>query len=340
MSAKQKISILGSGSWGNTLACHFSKNFEVLLWDYKAERVKQRELDRKFDRPAEGKYPDNVTFSSDLKEAMLFSDNIFSVVPLKGIPSLVQKMKELSETESLNGKVLINCAKGIDLTALKTPAEIFNDVFKEFDLDIKVAALAGPNLAKEFLDGKPMISTVACEDLETATELQHLFTCNRFRLYATSDLIGVEFCSALKNVIAIAAGAADGLELGASAKASLITRALQELRELVKLKGGSEDTLYTAAGLGDLIATCNSPLSRNYRVGYFLAQGLNLEQIAEKLNSVSEGVNTAFALETLNSQNDLRIPICLEVAKMLHGSKTPTEVVETLMSRKPREAVS
>lgn len=340
MSSKQKISILGSGSWGNTLATHFSKNFDVLLWDYKPERVKQRKIDKKFDRPEKAKYPENVIFSSDLKESMLFSDYVFSVVPLKGIPSLVRKMEKLSREDSINGKVLINCAKGIDLKVLKTPAEIFNEVFKEFNLNIKVAALAGPNLAKEFLNAKPMISTLACEDLDTAIELQHLFSCNRFRLYATGDLIGVEFCSALKNVIAIAAGAADGLELGASAKASLITRALQELRELVMLKGGSEDTLYTPAGLGDLIATCNSPLSRNYRVGYFLAQGLNLDQIGEKLNSVSEGVNTAFALETLNSQNDLRIPICLEVAKMLHGSKTPAEVVETLMSRKPREVIS
>ena len=339
MAEKQKISILGAGSWGNTLACHFSKNFQVLLWDYKAERVEQRKVDRKFDRPVTGIYPDDIAFSSDLKEAMSFSDYIYSVVPLKGIPSLVNAMEEISSEIDLNGKILINCAKGIDLEALKTPAEIFYEVFQKANLKIKVAALAGLNLAKEFLDAKPMISTVACEDLEIATELQHMFTCKRFRLYASSDLIGVEFCSALKNVIAIAAGAADGLELGASAKASLITRALHELRELVKLKGGSDETLYTAAGLGDLIATCNSPLSRNYRVGYFLAQGLSMDEIAAKLNSVSEGVNTAFALETLNAQNDLRIPICLEVAKMLHGSKSPAEVVETLMSRKPREAV-
>ena len=335
MPKTKQIAILGSGSWGNTLACHFADEFDVLLWDYKDKRVELRKQNREFDRPEKGIYPESVNFTSSIEEVLNFSDFIFNVVPLKGIPSLVESIDTCLANSDLDlkSKVLINCSKGIDLATLKTPAEIFQEFFKKQGLNIDIAAFAGPNLAREVLAQKPMIATIASENYELAKELQLKFSSDKIRLYSSNDLIGVEFCSALKNVIAIAAGASDGLALGASTKASLITRALNELRELIRLKGGDEETLYTAAGLGDLIATCNSDLSRNYRVGYFMAQNMSLEEINKKLNSVAEGVNTSFALEELNKTQNLRIPICIEVASMLKGTKSPREVASSLMAR-------
>jgi glycerol-3-phosphate dehydrogenase (NAD(P)+) len=348
ISASKKISILGSGSWGNTLACHFSKDFEILLWDYKPERVEIMSKSRLFDKPKEGIYPENINFTADLRAALEFSDFIFSVIPLKGINDLSENILKISNLTALNfdpnlnfsknteyfrnfsKKVIINCSKGIDLVSLKTPSEIFTEKLKNFH----IATLSGPNLAIEVLAGEPMISSIASSELTVAEGLQEVFSCTRFRLYPSNDIVGVEFCSAIKNVIAIAAGASDGLGFRASTKASLITRALNEMRELIKLKGGLEETLYSAAGLGDLIATCSSELSRNYRVGYFLAQNYSLDEIYKKINATAEGINTAFALKKLAQTENLRIPICLEVADMLSGSKNPAEVVNSLMSRK------
>ena len=348
ISASKKISILGSGSWGNTLACHFSKDFDVLLWDYKPERVEIMSKSRLFDKPKEGIYPKNINFTADLRAALEFSDFIFSVIPLKGINQLAKNISKINNLKILDPakdsylnlnlknplkfskKVIINCSKGIDLVSLKTPSEIFTEKLKNFH----IATLSGPNLAIEVLAGEPMISSIASSELTVAEGLQEVFSCTRFRLYPSNDIVGVEFCSAIKNVIAIAAGASDGLGFRASTKASLITRALHEMRELIKLKGGLEETLYSAAGLGDLIATCSSELSRNYRVGYFLAQNYSLDEIYKKINATAEGVNTAFALKKLAQTENLRIPICLEVADMLSESKNPAEVVNSLMSRK------
>lgn len=332
-----KISILGSGAWANTLACHFARNFDILMWDYKAERVELVSKTRKFDRPKEGLFPDSVQFTADLKEALDFSDYIFSVVPMKGILELSHKIKEINKVKTLSGKsdhsakkIIINCSKGIEQEALKTPSEIFAENLDDF----QIASLSGPNLALEVLAGEPMISSIASSELSLSQGLQSLFSDHRLRLYASDDLLGVEFCGAVKNVIAIAAGASDGLGFGASTKASLITRALNEMKELIKVKGCQEETLYTAAGLGDLIATSNSELSRNYRVGYFLAQNYSLDEIYQKINASTEGVSTAFALKKLASSENLRIPICLEVADMLSGSKNPAQAVDSLMSRK------
>jgi len=326
---EKKITILGSGSWGNTLACHFAKDFQILLWDYKAERVELAKKSRQFEKPQKGIYPNNIIFTADLQEALIFSDYIFSVIPLKGIQELAENILKL-DLKNSNKKYLINCSKGIDLVTLRTPSEIFTEKLNHFH----IATLSGPNLAIEVLAGQPMISSIACSEITVAQGLRQLFSCTRFRLYASNDLLGIEFCSAIKNVIAIAAGASDGLGFGASTKASLITRALNEMKELLHFKNTQEETLYTAAGLGDLIATCNSELSRNYRVGYFLAQNYSLEEIYRKINATAEGVNTAFALKKLAEIENLRIPICLEVADMLSGSKNPAQVVDSLMSRK------
>ena len=332
---RNKISILGSGAWANTLACHFARNFDILMWDYRAERVKIISQTRQFDRPKEGIFPDSINFTADLKEAINFSDYIFSVVPMKGILELSHKIKDLSRNQSYSAhkeekKIIINCSKGIEIEALKTPSEIFAENLDDF----QIASLSGPNLALEVLAGQPMISSIASPKLDLSQGLQRLFSDERLRLYASDDLLGVEFCGAVKNVIAIAAGASDGLGFGASTKASLITRALNEMKELIKVKGCTEETLYTAAGLGDLIATCNSELSRNYRVGYFLAQNYSLDEIYQKINASTEGVSTAFALKKLANSENLRIPICLEVADMLSGSKNPAQAVNSLMSRK------
>lgn len=325
MPEKEQISILGSGSWGNTLAYLLGQNQKVILWDRDIGRVRRANKTRRFKKPVTKKYPDNVVITSKLEDA-LESRIIINCVSLKGMAEVFSNIAALKPNKD---KVFVNASKGIDSINLKTPTEIIQTFCKH----VTVAVISGPNLAKELIEGQPMVTEVAAQDSKIAELLRDQLISPTLRVYTNTDIKGVELCGALKNVIAIAAGASDALKLGESAKASLITRGLKEMGDFLKLYNCKSETLLGPAGIGDLIATCSSSLSRNYRVGFSLAEGKKLDQIMNKLGEVAEGVNTATAVHKICIEKDIQLPIVEQIYRLVTGEITAVDAVLCLMQR-------
>jgi glycerol-3-phosphate dehydrogenase (NAD(P)+) len=323
------IGILGAGSWGNTLAFLFAQNHKIILWDRDESKIRRLNKTRRFKRPSEQRYPDNVSFSSDLS-TFKKADFIINAISLKGIEEVFLKLKN---TEIPEDVIFINGSKGVDLKTLKTPSEIISGIFPKNP----VAVLSGPNLAKELIKGKPMVTEIASEDIEIAKKIRKQLLNPTLRIYVSSDVKTIELCGAVKNIIAIAAGCSDGLELGASAKASLITRGLDEISRFVALYKGDPKTLMGAAGIGDLIATCSSDLSRNYRVGFYLSKGKPLDEIKNTLGEVAEGINTCFAVYQICQEHRLELPIVTQIKRVLNNEITTVEAVLNLMNRPLQE---
>lgn len=322
---KKTISILGSGAWANTLAFLLGQQNNVILWDRNPTRLRQRLKTRRFKKPVKRKYPDNVTLTDDLK-LILKSKLVISAISLKGMQDVFTQIRDLKPAEDI---VFLNASKGIDSQNLKTPTEIIH----EFCPDNHVAVISGPNLAKELIDGMPMVTEVACQDDAIACMIQEYLNSPSLRVYRNTDVKGVELCGAIKNVMAIAAGCADALKLGVSAKASLITRGLHEIGVFLDAYDCSQKSLMGPAGIGDLVATCSSNLSRNYRVGYYLAEGKKLEKIIEKLGEVAEGVNTTRAVHKICQEKNIQMPICEQIYMLIEGEVTAVGAGMTLMSR-------
>ncbi len=319
------ISILGAGSWGNTLAFVLGQNVPVILWDHDAKRVRRSNKTRRFKKPIKLKYPDQVLITNDL-EQVLSSRIIINAVSLKGMEETFKKIADLKPAAD---RIFVNGSKGIDSHNLKTPIEIMN----EFLPNHHKAVISGPNLAKELIKARPMVTEVAAQDLAIAKLVQERISNPTLRVYTNSDVKGVELCAALKNVIAIAAGASDALKLGDSAKASLITRGLHEMGKFLSLYGAKPETLLGPAGVGDLIATCSSTLSRNYRVGYYLAEGHKLHKIIRDLGEVAEGVNTAHAVYQIAHEKGIEMPIVEQIKKLLDEEIDAVTAVISLMKR-------
>lgn len=322
---ENSIAILGSGSWANTLAFLLGQNHFIVLWDHDASRVRKALKTRRFKKPITQKYPDNVKITNDLTD-VLNCHVIINAVSLKGMAEVFGKLCLLKPSEKI---IFLNAAKGIDAENLKTPSEIIKTFFDKNPISV----ISGPNLAKELIKGKPMVSEIACKDKEIASFLQSEFNNPSLRVYTNQDVKGVELCGALKNVMAIAAGASDALGLGESAKASLVTRGLNEIGQFLEFYGCDRKTLLGPAGVGDLVATCSSQLSRNYRVGYFLAEGKKLEDIQRRLGEVAEGVNTANAVYKIIEENNLNMPICTQIFKVINGEISAVDAVLNLMKR-------
>jgi glycerol-3-phosphate dehydrogenase (NAD(P)+) len=224
---------------------------------------------------------------------------------------------------------LVSAVKGLELITLMRMSEVLHEVLPSYP----VAALSGPNLSEEILSGMPAASVVASSDLELARALQETLSASKFRVYANDDLVGCELGGTLKNIIAIAAGSCDGLGLGVNAKAALLTRGLAEMTRLAVRLGAKPTTLAGLAGMGDLFATCASPLSRNYRVGFELVRGKSLDQILSGLGAVAEGVTTAAAVCELSKRLGLELPIAEQVESTLKGNNTPAGAIMALLSR-------
>jgi glycerol-3-phosphate dehydrogenase (NAD(P)+) len=251
---------------------------------------------------------------------------IVIAISMKGVPEMAQRLQEANISKSA---ILVSATKGLDPETLRTPSQILQAAFPHHP----IVVLSGPNLSKEIEQGKPAATVVASEDSVAAATVQKQFASENFRVYTNSDRLGTELGGTLKNVIAIAVGVCDGLNLGNNARAALVARALPELIRVGTRLGGQAETFFGLSGLGDLLATCTSPLSRNYQVGYQLAQGKSLEQILLDLNSTAEGVNTANVLIRLANQEQIPVPISRQVFRLLNGKITPQEAVEALMER-------
>jgi glycerol-3-phosphate dehydrogenase (NAD(P)+) len=251
---------------------------------------------------------------------------VLSAVSMSGVSSVVGQLQPLSLSPE---KIFITATKGLDTTTTRTPSQIWQAAFPSNP----VVVLSGPNLSKEIKQGLPAATVVASIDDTAAQVVQSAFSSPNFRVYTNPDPLGVELGGTLKNVMAIASGTCDGLQLGTNAKAALLTRGLAEIIRVGTDWGAKAETFYGLSGLGDLLATCNSSLSRNYQVGYQLAQGKTLSEILARLEGTAEGVNTTSVLVERANRQGVSVPITYQVYRLLKGQITPQAAVEALMLR-------
>ena len=268
-----------------------------------------------------------------LSEAVAEADVIISAISMKGLPEVAAALKSLKIAPHT---ILVSATKGLDAATTLTPAQIWRDTLPNH----AIAVLSGPNLSQEIEQGLPAATVVASLEANAAAIVQRVFASDRFRVYTNSDPLGTELGGTLKNVIAIAAGVCDGLQLGTNAKAALITRALAEIIRIGMHLGAKPETFFGLSGLGDLLATCNSPLSRNYQVGFGLAQGRNLAEILADLQGTAEGVNTTNVLVQLADRQGIPIPVSWQVYLLLNGKITPRAALEALMERDLKSEVN
>ncbi|MCQ2744114.1 MAG: NAD(P)-dependent glycerol-3-phosphate dehydrogenase [bacterium] len=324
-----KLTVLGPGCWGLTLAWLMNDNFDdITIWGRDADISEDLAINKHCSKPLEVQLDKRVIVTSDLKEAIKDADIILSVVATSGVRPVCEQLK----TAEINPNIpLVNASKGLELNSLMRMSEVIKDVLPEQ----KIVILSGPTLAKEVLMGKPTAASVACEDIETAEFVQKAMTVpNRFRLYTNNDVIGVELGGSLKNVIAIASGFAHEMELGDNCMGSLLTRGMAEIVRLSIKLGANPSTLYGLSGMGDLIATCSSPMSRNYTVGSLLGKGKKINDILSELGSVAEGVKTSKAVCDLAKKLDIEVPISNAIYEAVYTDITPAEVLSKLMNRK------
>ncbi|MFN8615067.1 MAG: NAD(P)H-dependent glycerol-3-phosphate dehydrogenase [Vampirovibrionales bacterium] len=324
-----RIAILGAGSWGLTLAWLTSQaGHRVSLWARSNATIQRLETNRSIAFPVTLTLPDEVYLTTDLAEAVEGADIVILVVTSAGTRSVLEQLSALQALSP--SAVLLNASKGIEYPSLKTLSSVVAEYFPHQPS----AVLSGPTLAPEILKGLPTAAVAACHDQVIAETLQQALSTDRFRLYTNTDVIGTEMGGSLKNIFAIVSGFMQAKQLGDNAQSTLITRGLAEMTRFSMGMGADVQTLYGLSGLGDLLATCNSPLSRNYQVGYRLAQGQSLETILAQLNMVAEGVKTTYAVCELADLHGLDVPIVRQVRKAFEGDFCEQEIIHTLMSRR------
>lgn len=327
-----KLTVLGAGCWGLTLAWLLSDNFnEITIWGRSKDLSDDLIYNKHTSKPLEVQLDNKVEVTSDLPLAIANADIILSVVATSGTRDVCENLKKAGIKPE---QVLVNASKGIELPSLMRMSEVIKDVLSEQ----KLVILSGPTLAKEVLQGKPTAASVACEDIETAEFVQKAMNvAGRFRLYTNTDVIGVELGGSLKNVIAIASGFAHEMGLGDNCSGALLTRGMAEIVRVSIQLGANPSTLYGLSGMGDLIATCSSPMSRNYTVGAMLAQGKKINDILSELGSVAEGVKTSKAICELAKKLDIEVPVSSAIYEAVYTDITPNELLSKLMNRKLKE---
>jgi glycerol-3-phosphate dehydrogenase (NAD(P)+) len=295
------VAILGMGVWGTALGKIVQGNHhQVNFWSHRGDK--------------------------SLKSVVQDAQIIVSAVSMQGVMTTAEKLRSLDLAED---QIIVTATKGLDPATNRTPSQIWQSIF----LHNPVVVLSGPNLSKEIDQGLPAATVLASSNLSAAQKVQEIFASDTFRVYVNQDPIGTELGGTLKNVMAIASGVCDGMNLGTNAKAALLTRALPEMIRIGTHLGASGATFFGLSGLGDLIATCDSPLSRNYQVGYRLALGQTLEGILADLEGTAEGVNTTRVLLKIAEAEQIAVPIAQQVHQLLQGKITPQLAVQALMER-------
>ena len=322
-----KISVLGSGSWGMALALLLHNNgHEVLLWSARPEDARKlREKRENPDRLPGVQIPEDIEILTDLERAIKSADVTVLAVASPYIRSMAHKMAPFIR----KGQKIVNVAKGIEEKTLKTLSDVIEEEIPEGD----VAVLSGPSHAEEVSHGVPTTVVVGAKTEKTAMFVQDVFMSDRFRVYTSPDMIGIELGGALKNVIALAAGILDGMGLGDNTKAALMTRGIAEISRLGVELGGKMETFCGLSGIGDLIVTCISTHSRNHNCGYMLGQGKTLEEAKKEIKQVIEGVNCAKAAMALANKNHVTMPIVEQINAILFSDKTAEQAVADLLMR-------
>lgn len=327
-----KLTVLGAGCWGLTLAWLLTDNFEeITVWGREQDLSEDLVNNKHCSKPLEVQLDDKVEITSDMAAAISGADIILNVVATSGTRSVCENLKKSGVKPE---QVLVNASKGIELPSLMRMSEVIKDVLPEQ----KLAILSGPTLAKEVLKGLPTAASVASDDMETAEFVQKACNVpNKFRLYTNNDVVGVELGGSLKNVIAIASGFAHEMGLGDNCAGALLTRGMAEIVRISMHLGANPSTLYGLSGMGDLIATCSSPMSRNYTVGSMLGKGKKIDDILKELGSVAEGVKTSKAVCELAKKLDIEVPVSSAIYEAVYTDITPQELLAKLMNRKLKE---
>ncbi len=326
------VAVIGAGSWGTTVAMIAAGNAPTVLWARRPELAEH--ITTKHENPdylAGVALPDALASTSSLEEACTDADVIVLGVPSHGLRAVLGEAQPFIGA----GVPVVSLAKGIEQGTLARMTEVASDVLTDHDPNL-VGVLTGPNLAREVAAGQPTASVVAIGDAAAGEALQALFMAPSFRVYTNPDVIGCEMAGALKNVLALGAGIADGLGYGDNTKAALMTRSLAERARLGIAMGGDPLTFAGLAGMGDLIATCSSPQSRNRSVGVQLGQGRSLDDIVNEMNMVAEGVKSTGAVIELAARHKVEMPLASFVGRVLYEGARPADLIPELMLRKAK----
>jgi glycerol-3-phosphate dehydrogenase (NAD(P)+) len=325
-----KIGAIGAGSWGTTLANLLAdKGHKVDLWvreDDVYEQIKNNRINETF-LPGM-KLVDSLNPVKTYEEALNDKDLVMMVVPSHFYRSVLTGLKPFLKP----GMKFISATKGIENNTLKVMSQVAEEVLEPEYTD-SFGCLAGPSFAKEVVAKQPTAVTIACRDISQAERLQNVFSTDLFRVYVSDDLIGVQLCGALKNVIAIGAGASDGLGFGLNARAALITRGLAEITRLGVAMGANPMTFAGLSGIGDLVLTCTGDLSRNRTLGLKIGKGMTLDEITKGMTMVAEGVKTSISAYELAKKMGVDMPIVDQVYETLYNGKDPLLAVKELMTR-------
>jgi glycerol-3-phosphate dehydrogenase (NAD(P)+) len=321
--------VVGAGSWGTTVAALLAGKGPTKLWARSSELAAKVRATGRNERYLPGVVlPAGLTVTSSIAEAVAGADVVLVAVPSHGFRAVLEEMAPVLA----EGTAVVSLAKGIEAETNLRMSEVIAQVLPGHPAGV----LTGPNLAHEVAAGQPAASVVALPDEGLAQRVQQLLHCPTFRVYTGTDVIGCEIAGASKNVMAIAAGVSDGLGFGENTRAVLITRGLAELARLGLALGGRALTFGGLAGIGDLVATCTSPQSRNRTLGFQLGQGRRLDDVLSGMYMVAEGVRTARPVVGLARAHGIEMPIAEQVAALIEGTTSPAKAVATLMERPPR----
>lgn len=321
------VGVMGAGSWGTALALLLHSNgHQVTVWSINEEEVEMLSKEREHKSKLPGvKIPEDMVFTSDMETAIKEKDFLVLAVPSAFTRGTARNMKPFVK----EGQIIVDVAKGIEEDTLMTLSQQIEEEIPQAD----VAVLSGPSHAEEVGRGLPTTVVIGAKTEETARYLQEMFMNHVFRVYISPDMLGMELGGALKNVIALAAGIADGMGYGDNTKAALITRGIAEIARLGVKMGGALESFTGLTGIGDLIVTCASVHSRNRKAGYLMGQGKTMEEAMAEVKMVVEGVYSAKAAAKLGKKYGVALPIVDKVNEVLFEGKDPKEAVDELMLR-------
>ncbi|HWC87340.1 MAG TPA: NAD(P)H-dependent glycerol-3-phosphate dehydrogenase [Solirubrobacteraceae bacterium] len=325
---QERVAVVGGGSWGTTVASITARNVPTILWTRRPEIAEEIERDHTNTAylGVEQLHP-HLRATSSLEEAVSEADVLVMAVPSHGFRSVLER----AAPHVRPWVPIVSLTKGLELDTRRRMTEIVEELLPGHPAGV----LAGPNLAQEVLGGYAAAAVLAMPDAHVARALQDIFRRTLFRVYASTDVTGVEIAGALKNVFAIAAGMASGLGTGDNTRALVISRSLAEMTRLGVAMGGERHTFAGLAGMGDLLATCISPLSRNRRVGEELARGRGIDEIVADMNMVAEGIKTSRVVMELGERHGVETPIAREVFGVVHEGRTPEEAYRGLFKTRP-----
>ncbi|MBS1256255.1 MAG: Glycerol-3-phosphate dehydrogenase [NAD(P)+] [Deltaproteobacteria bacterium] len=331
-----QIGVIGAGAWGTALARHLAnKNFSVRIWCNEietAEDITRNHVNTDF--LPDIRLPETINATTDLPEVVRNTQILVAAPP----SHFTREIAKIIKPEFTSEHILVILTKGIEQHSLALMSEIYHEELGNIS---KLAVMSGPTFAQEVALDLPSAAVLACEDEITGNILQKYIHSERFRLYRSTDLIGVQLGGAIKNVIAIASGIADGMQLGLNARAALICRGVAEMTRLGSAMGGAHETFVGLSGIGDLILTATGQLSRNHTLGEKLGKGLPLDKCMPPGGAVAEGVRNAVSIKELAQRHQIEMPLCTAVYQVLHEGITCTQALQQLLERdRPNEELS